>query len=292
MAGVAIGASSSQSQAKSNDELPKVLLNYPDADIILRSSDSQEFRVLRVYITKSSPVLSELIQPAFNPSDSDAPISADAATPLPAVQLSDNGALLSTLLTFIFPVSPVLPPTVQETMELLSVAQKYEMSSVLAHIRASISLLDPPFIRPENALRVYSLAQEYGLHREASRAARISIQVSLTIEDLEDKLDVMPGSFLYELWKYHQGVRTHLATDLNCFRMSGACNTLKGLRCVSHASSGIPHWVDGYIGSIIEAPSSFDPTVFQMVMARHVRTEAAGNVISGTIFPLNTSLLC
>jgi hypothetical protein len=284
-AAVAIETSSSQSQVKSNDEPPEVL-DYPDADIILCSRDSQEFRVLRMYITKSSPVLGELIKAASNPSDT--PVSADAATPLPAVQLPDSGALLSTLLTFIFPVPPVLPPTVEEIMELLSVAQKYEMNSVLAHIRGSVALLDPPFIRPENAFRVYFLAQKYGLRREATRAARITIQVSLTIEDLEDKLDVMPGSFLYELWKYHQGVRTHLATDLNCFRMSGACNTLKGLGCVSHASSGIPHWVDGYIGSIIEAPSSFEPTVFQMVMGRHVRTEG----MSGTILPLNISLPC
>ncbi|KAI0253676.1 hypothetical protein BJV78DRAFT_160812 [Lactifluus subvellereus] len=269
-AAVTIETSPSLSQAKSKDESPKDLFDYPDADIILRSRDSQEFRVLRMYITKSSPVLGELIQAASSPSDT--PVSADAGTPLPAVQLPDSGALLSTLLTFIFPVPPVLPLTVEETMELLSVAQKYEMSHVLAHIRRCVSLLDPPFIRPENALRVYFLAQKYGLHREAARAARITIQFSLTIEDLEDKLDVMPSPFLYELWKYHQGVRTHLISDINHFRKSGVCDTLKGLNCVSHASSGIPHWIDGYIGSIIETPSSFDPTVFQMVLARHVGT--------------------
>jgi hypothetical protein len=31
--------------------------DYPDSDIVLRSSDSRDFRVLKVFIDKSSPVL-------------------------------------------------------------------------------------------------------------------------------------------------------------------------------------------------------------------------------------------
>ena len=38
------------------------LLDDPDADIIIRSCDLQEVRVLKLYLTKSSPVLNELIQ--------------------------------------------------------------------------------------------------------------------------------------------------------------------------------------------------------------------------------------
>src|SRR5882757_3727262 len=61
--------------------------DYPDADIILRSRDSHEFHVLKVYILHSSPILGEevLISPNTLPSPSvilaesevDGPTSAD-----------------------------------------------------------------------------------------------------------------------------------------------------------------------------------------------------------------------
>jgi hypothetical protein len=42
-------------------------------------------------------------------------------------------------------------------MELLSVAQKYEMNSVLIRIRDRVARQDPSFVHPENALYVFSL---------------------------------------------------------------------------------------------------------------------------------------
>jgi hypothetical protein len=40
----------------------------------------------------------------------------------------------------------------------------------------------------------------------------------MTIEDFDNKLDIMPGASLYELWKYHERVRAILASDLTEFR--------------------------------------------------------------------------
>jgi hypothetical protein len=46
--------------------------DYPDADIILRSQDSYHFRVPKIYIINSSPVLGELIRRAlYSPRDAD-----------------------------------------------------------------------------------------------------------------------------------------------------------------------------------------------------------------------------
>jgi hypothetical protein len=47
----------------------------------------------------------------------------------------------------------------------------------------------------------------------------------MTIEDLDEKLDIMPGASLYELWKYHERVQANLASDLTEFRTSGAHGT-------------------------------------------------------------------
>ena len=243
-------------------ESSKVLLEDPDADVVLRSRDSQTFRVLKLYIIKSSSVLAKLLQDA-----SDSAGDANSQTPLHEVQLSESSTTLTNLLSFVFPIIPVLPSTLEERMELLSVAQKYEMSSVLSHIRGSLSRQDPPFINPENAFLAYSLAQEYRLREEAAEAARLTLKVTLAIETLEEKLANMPGAYLYELWKYHQRVQAELRSDLP---PSGARSALKGFKCSQYASTtGDPYWIELYIWSIIEKTSRFDPIEFQMALARH-----------------------
>ncbi|KAH9174332.1 hypothetical protein EDB89DRAFT_2067639 [Lactarius sanguifluus] len=249
----------------------KVLFDYPDADVVLRSRDSQTFRVLKLYIINSSSVLGELIKV-----QSDTPDTADSEstqTQLPEVHLPVSSAILSSLLTFIFPVNTVLPSTLEENMELLSVAHKYEMSSVLSYIRGSLALQDPPFITPENAFLAYSLAQRYGLYKEATQAARLTLKFVLTIETLEDKLAMMPGAYLHELWKYHQRVQAHFKSDLPS---SGAGAVLKDVNCSRTQGADTPRWLELYIQSIIENPSRFDPIEFQMALARHTSTGGNG----------------
>ncbi|KAH9166761.1 hypothetical protein EDB89DRAFT_2075482 [Lactarius sanguifluus] len=255
-------------------ESSKVLFDYPNADVILRSHDSQTFQVLKLYIINSSTVLGELVQAA--PDTSDATNSAGVQIQLPEVQLSESSAVLSSLLTFIFPVNPVLPSTLEERMELLSVAQKYEMSTVLTHIRGFLSRQHPPFIGPENAFFAYSLTQKYRLREEAIQAARLTLKFILTIETLEDKLAIMAGAYLYELWKYHQKVQALLKLDLPS---SGASAALKGVNCPQCTKNGSPYWIDLYIWSIIEHPSRFDSIEFQMALARHTGTTRCSSCI-------------
>ncbi|KAH8995924.1 hypothetical protein EDB92DRAFT_1942811 [Lactarius akahatsu] len=137
--------------------------------------DSCEIRVPELYTSKFSPVLGAPIRDAFN---STIPANADAS--LQAVQLPESGAIFISLLSFVFPLSPTLPPTsaIEVTMELLSAAQKYEMSTVLTYIRLCLTQRDPPFIRDDNAFHVYSLAQKYGLRQEAVNAAQLTSNLS------------------------------------------------------------------------------------------------------------------
>ena len=244
-------------------ESSEILFDDPNADVVLRSRDSQMFRVLKLYIIKSSPALGELIRAALITSGT--ANSETAPAQLPEVQLSENSSILSSLLTFIFPVTPVLPSTLEEMMDLLSVAQKYEMTSVLTHIRGALSRQYPLLINPENAFLAYSLAQSYGLREEATQAARLTLKFVLTIETLDDKLASMSGAYLHELWKYHQRVQTQLKLDLPS---SGAGDVLNGFSC-QYSFNGYPYWIELYIRSIIENPSYFDPFEFQMALARH-----------------------
>jgi len=268
--------------------LENLLFDYPEADIILRSRDSYEFRVLKLYIVHSSPVLGEkvLISPNPPPSTPANPIDSqvDGSTnfhALPVVELPLNGAILFSLLTYIFPVPPVLPSTVEQTMELLSVAQKYKMDVVLPHIRNHIIQQDPSFIQRKTAFLVYSLAQRYGLRDEALKAARSTLSFStLTIKDLfwDNKLSMMPGDVLHELWIYHQRVRSNLASDLEEFRTSNAPTILGRSSCESLTDSGIPSWIDRYITSIgtTPVPAFVDLNEFHMELAKHIQQKSQG----------------
>jgi hypothetical protein len=256
--------------ASTTDEpLANLLFDYPDADIIIRSQDSYHFRVPKTYIVNSSPFLGEAIRRAL-----DSPGDANTEVSLPVVQLPKRGEIIHCLLSHILPVSPFVPSTPEDFMELLSVAQTYQMDFVLTRIRDRIARHHPPPTRLEPALRIYALAQKYGLRPEALQAARIILNYPLTIEDLDNSLDIMPGASFYELWKYHERVRAILASDLTEFKMSAAHGTITGVCCAELSSSQIPSWLDDYIESIGKSPSLFDSAELNIAMVRHTKGKA------------------
>ncbi|KAI9436796.1 hypothetical protein BJY52DRAFT_1421820 [Lactarius psammicola] len=246
----------------------------PHADTILRSCDSHDFRVPRHYIVDSSPVLGERIIAAnCRGIESDASCEATTVvggTSLPVVQLAESHAILSSLLTFVFPVLPVLPSTIEETLELLSTCQKYKMTTVLIRIRDRAFQRDPSLICPGNALHVYSLAQKYGLRKEALLAAEATLKFPMTIRDYEDKLDIMPGATFCELWKYRRRVFSNLTEDLAAFIETGVREVFGDLHCVKFSASRIPLWLDNYIASVAKDLACLDPTYFHLALSSHV----------------------
>jgi hypothetical protein len=255
-----------------DEPLADSLFEFRGADIILCSHDSHHFRVPKTYIVNSSPVLDELIQRALN-----SPDAAHGEAPLPEVQLPESGKVLHSLLTFIFPVALTMPSTAEEIMELLSVADKYQMVFVMDHIRDSVAIKKILYSQRDTTLLVYSLAQTYGLHLEALRAAAYLLTYPMDIEDLEDELGMIPGDSLYELWKYHEGFRGTLASRLERFRTLVARGRLTGLHCTESNHSHIPLWLDVYINSICENPNLFSLVEFSTALVRHVGDGAKSN---------------
>ncbi|KAH9020961.1 hypothetical protein EDB85DRAFT_442562 [Lactarius pseudohatsudake] len=260
---------------------------FPNADIILRSSDSHDFRVQKLYVVDSSLVLAERIV-AHGP---EAPCDAttmDGETLLPVVQLPENSTILSTLLTFVFPVPSVLPSTIEHILELLSVAQKYEMTTTLARIRDCASRRNPNFICAETALEVYSLAWKHGLHEEALRAAEETLKTPMTIDNFEDKLNIIPIPALCGLWDYHLKVLDNLATGFDTkFSKSEVYQSLANLDCVAQREIGessitkIPLWLNRYLGSVLDDPAHLDLTTFLLALSSHISSAGTGTSSDG-----------
>ncbi|KAH9960249.1 hypothetical protein BGW80DRAFT_1564411 [Lactifluus volemus] len=233
----------------------------PGADLIIRSRDSFNFRILKVYVIHISSILSERVSKSSDSWSCTPTIAADVepdvdADSLPVINLSERGAIVFSLLSYIFPVTPILPATTESTMELLSVAQKARL----------------PFIRDETAYDVYSLAQRYGLRKEALQAARSTLTLSpLTIEGLKDELDMMSGACLHELWKYHLRVKSKLRLYLEAFRRSHAKHVLGESKCQSLTPSLIPTWISCHIETMQGNLAFLDPGQFYRAYERHIR---------------------
>ena len=264
--------------------------DFPRSDIVFRSRDSHNFHVPKLYISYSSPVLRELIQAV---SDSSAVASSEETESLPVVELPDRGATLHDLFTFIFPVVPILPSTSDEIMELLAVAQKYQMASVLSHIRGAIARLHPPFFRPETAFRIYFLAQKQGLLQEAVQAARVTLRFPMVIEDLGDKLGFSDktGAYLHELWKYHGRIRTDLKSGVPGFRSFRLPEGVKALRCtLSYYVDNSLQWLDNYIVSVAGAPHLLNTIEFENAWIRHIKEFQAAYSGTCSCFDISSQL--
>jgi hypothetical protein len=250
-----------------------LLYDHSGGDIVLRSQDSYHIQVPSSYIVNSSPVLRKLIQ---NASVFSSNANADASMLM--VELPESGEILHCLLTFIFPITHLIPSTPEKIMELLNVAQIYQTETALAHIRAIVAQQNLLPIDLEPALRCYALAQKYELRQEALQTARMIIsKYPMTIEDLGDKLDIMPGASLYKLWNYHERVRATLVSDLAEFRRSFELEdsvnrvTITDLQCKELGSSEFLCWLDHYVESTVTlvTPHRFDFVELYTAMMRH-----------------------
>ena len=151
----------------------------------------------------------------------------------------------------------------------------YKMDALLTHIRNHIAQQEMPFIREETASLINSLSQKHSLRTEALQAAQCTLSFSsLTIQDLADehKLDMMSGSGLYELWKYHQRVQSILTSDLNEFKKSIVLTTLGDSGYESLTDLDLPDWLNSYISDIGTAciPAFLDLADFCTKLVEHI----------------------
>ncbi len=80
-----------------------------DANFLIRSSDLAIFRVHKLVLAMASPFFKDLLS-LPQPSDSE---SVDG---LPVVQLPEDSELLSSLLSMLYPIHPVIPKSYEKVL--------------------------------------------------------------------------------------------------------------------------------------------------------------------------------
>ena len=196
--------------------------------------------------------------------------------PLQLCRCPITSAIISCLLTFISPMLRALPSGRRRNHTTPFGGPKLRNDRSGSHLgkhRSTGSTFHPP----RECFPCVCSCATHGLLLEATQAARITLTFTMTIENPEGKLDIMPGAYLYEIWKYCRRVRLNISSNINEFWGSGAFGTLNGLNCLWRTDQGIPQWLDDYICSIASAPSFFDITAFLNALARHVFDPGRGS---------------
>lgn len=138
-----------------------------DADLILRSADSREFRVHRCILTIASPVFRDMF--TF-------PQPHGPTHQLPHVDLPETTSTLDILLRYIYPIpSPKIEDFATLSNVLIS-AEKYEAEGVISRLR---TILVSPHFLGLDPLRVYAIACRWSFLEEAKFASTHTVYVDL-----------------------------------------------------------------------------------------------------------------
>lgn len=187
--------------------LPAVEFGPPfddnDADLVLRSSDSVDFPVHQAFLPKSSPfkTILSLRQPSVSaPNDTVGPSNHPRGS-VPVIPVVEKSSVIRVLLSYLLPITPVLPDSLDDAMDFVSAAYKYDMEVVAVRARNVLRR----FLTVDTCLRIYAFAHRLELEDEMLAAARLSLRLPLPSDHLEHEDTQFPnGNALLDLWTYRK----------------------------------------------------------------------------------------
>jgi len=238
------GREDSQAKVNSITPPPEPLdILVPDASLIIRSSDLVNFRVHKSVLAMASPIFGDLLS-LPQPSDS------EFVDGLPVVQLSEDGELLNSLVSMLYPIRRVTPDSNDKVLYLLAACQKYDMVQVQSYIRTEVDRGSFPGPVGTEVFRAYAIACGKGLIPEMEKAARLTLEHPMTFEALGESLRFFDGSALRDLVRFRMHCRDNLVA---------ACQSSQALPATwnrSHSSNCryTLQW-DNYLQEMIFSPN-------------------------------------
>ena len=169
------------------------IFNWPDGDVILRSTRgtaSRDFRVHKLILSLASPVFKDMFkipQPLSEVAEAD------------IVDLVDPPRAVELILRFIYPFPPPRIDNLTLLSEVLALTDKYDIEAARSQLR--VSLLG--FARSE-PLRVYAIAYQLGFEGEMKIASSYAMSINLPeLAELPDEFRSIPATAYHHLILLH-----------------------------------------------------------------------------------------
>ena len=234
--------------------------NSNDADVILRSQDNVDFRVIKLFLSYSSPFFKGMFDLPQSPLPS-APDSNEMKDGLPIIIVSETSNTLDRLLRLCYPMAAVeflVPDNLEDIHLLLEATLKYEMERAEKQVR---TWLIASHILDTDPVRVFAIASRYNLREEATAAARASFNRPLLKRPYGPELELITGGQLYQLLQYHErckdAVRS-LTDDFSwmerndfCWFEGGECCDGSSLRKMGRIRRYCSKWWVSYTESVV-----------------------------------------
>lgn len=171
--------------------------DYPDADLVLRSSspNPDDFYVHRCILSTASPFFKEMFTLPQPPSEDGKPL------PTPVLDVAEDAETLDKLLRFVYPMTNPPVDSLDELVLILAAACKYDMPAVVESLRRN--LIEPRFIT-EAPLRVYAIATRFDLEEEAKVASKYSLAINILDSPLSDDLKFITAYSYHRLLNLHR----------------------------------------------------------------------------------------
>ena len=174
------------------------MFNWPDGDVILRTthgSDSRDFRVHKVFLSFASPVFKDMFGIPQPPSA--------ASSDVDVVNLGDPPKALELILRFIYPSPPPATNDLDTVSEALALADKYDIKSAQSRLRPSLM----GFAKTE-PLRVYAIACRLGFEDEMKIASSHTTSIHLPgLAQLPEEFKFVPATEYHRLTLLHARYR-------------------------------------------------------------------------------------
>ncbi|PCH36287.1 hypothetical protein WOLCODRAFT_140317 [Wolfiporia cocos MD-104 SS10] len=174
--------------------------NKSTADVVLRSSDSVDFRVHKTILAEASPVFESMFG-LPQPSSGEAKSSCldELKDDLPVIEVEESSLTLDTVLRFCYPLPQPTIGDVDLLQSLLRAVLKYDMDGILEAVRPQMRQL-----AEKHALQLYSIALRLGLEEEARYAAKCSLSLDIRNDQYVAELEDITGGDYFRLLDYHK----------------------------------------------------------------------------------------
>ncbi|KAI0264099.1 hypothetical protein BC834DRAFT_269857 [Gloeopeniophorella convolvens] len=188
--------------------------DVPGANVILRSSDGQDFRVHQIILGAASPFFRDMFSLPRPQANSEAQAS-DMVDGLPIVCMTEHSHVLGNLLAMLYP-NAIPAGSYILALNLLAAARKYDMKATVVLIRKLMT--GGQFSSaPDSSCALfsaYAFAVHHRLSRETKHLALLSLDYQLSLSSLEDALPFLDGSAIYALSQYRTDCRKAIFVHL------------------------------------------------------------------------------